>query len=133
MAFYEIRPDVLKQDQKQLRLRLFCDNRSDLFVWVNRQSGEIDCFQLSFQDMQLFGQPEVLVEWQQARSLKFGRVDEGKAWKKTSPLIHFRPNLPLAAIEIMMNEFELRSKNIDRQVRQFILQMLKEELTSKSR
>lgn len=130
MAFYEIRPELLKNNSDQLRLRVFYDRGSDIMVWEEMDSDEINSFQLSFRNLHFIGEPEVLIEWRKSRSLKFGQVDEGSRLMKMTGIIHFKPLMPMDSLQRMLDEFERRSRDIDPAIRTFILDRLEEGLAT---
>ena len=128
MPFYEIRPELLKQENPSLRLRVFYDKGSDILVWEDPHSGEIDSFQLSFRNLRFIGESEVLIEWRKTSTLKFGRVDEGSRLLKMSGIINFKPEIPDEALLRMIENFKRRAQDIDDKITCFILDRLHEGL-----
>ncbi len=126
MSFYEIRPDLLKQQSENLRLRVFYDRNSDILVWEDRQTGEVESFQLSFRNLRFVGESEVIIEWRKNRAIKFGQVDEGTRLLKMTGIIHFKPLVPSDALKKMNHQFEKQAEDIDPKIRQFILARLME-------
>ena len=66
--FIEIDPKYIKNDDEHLNKRWFRDAKSgcDLLVWQN-ENGEIVKFQ--------FWKDEALIEWNQGKGLKTGKID----------------------------------------------------------
>ncbi len=129
MAFYEIRQDILKQDHPNLHFRAFNDHNADLLLWMVKDTFDVDAFQLSFRHLEYVGEPEVIVEWRQSASLKFGEVEHGLHLKKMTGIIHFKPFIPQIALQKMIHEFDQRSGDIDSRICEFVLQALNESLT----
>ena len=133
VSFYEIRGDLLKQENPDLKLRVFYDKGSDILVWENKTSGLIESFQLSFRNLLFIGQSEVIIEWRQSGNLKFGHVDDGSRLLKMTGIIHFKPLVPAEALEKMVAQFKQRSAQIDAKISHFILERLHEGLAVQKR
>ena len=67
--FYEIDPSLIKSSNPELRKRWYRDyeNECDLFVWQD-QNSKIHSFQFWYKD--------ALLQWEEDKGIKTGKIDE---------------------------------------------------------
>lgn len=110
----------VRQDNRELRRRWFCDDYFDLFVW-QLPDDRVTGFQLCY-DLPAY---ERVLSWRQDVGFSHHRIDSGEQspYKNMTPIMVADGELP---VNDVLSEFKVRAAAVDPAVRDTILAKLHE-------
>jgi hypothetical protein len=135
MSYRQIPPAFLKQDDPTLERHWFQDARSNLSVWLDRDSGRVLLFHLD----ESADRGDLAVIWSENAPLYTGDVDSGETGPsgmtgaKRSPVITSHAHRDLALLERRRDALIAAPGDIPAAIAAFIVTTLNDALNAASR